>query len=648
MSKLFEEITVGGVTIKNRIAVAPMGFIHAPDGGVSPEQKAYLVERAKGGFGIVYPSAHTVTDKYESTESSGNFLCNYSQAARLAQAVEQIHQYGAKFAIQLTPGYGRVNVGYPGSTEHVSASDNTVFQYPDFKCRPLTVDEIHELVECMGRAAYFAKNAGADIIEIHAYGGYLIDQFMSKIWNRREDEYGGSLENRMRFFVECTEAVRKAVGPDFPLSVKYTPVHEIPGGRTFEDEGIEIAKIMEGMGFAYMHVDYGCYERWNLAIPGAYQKAGTQVHVAERLRKEGIKMPFLIQGKLNDPDMAERVLESGTADMIALGHQSLADPYWPRKVKNGHVDDIFFCTGCLECQNYPEKIRCMSCAINPRTSMELEYEMKPAKNKYKILVIGGGPGGMNTARLAAEQGHKVELWEKQAHLGGNMNAAGGPDFKFDVRRYSENLQKQVLKSGVTVRMMKTATKDAVDEFAPDAVIVAAGSNPVIPHVPGFDGENVLTAVDLLANKRETGKNVVIVGGGEVGCEAALYLDHMGKNVTVVEMLDSILSAPMAPNARKGLEDLLKASSIKFFTSTALKEIKAGKVLLSEKDGSKELPCDTVVMAVGFKSNHSLADELKAGPYKVFTIGDYNSPRKIWYAVHEGFHVIRLLDDLMEI
>lgn len=650
MSKLFEEYKIGPVTLKNRVAMAPMGHVHAADGGVSEQQHAYILERAKGGFGLIYPSAHTVTDKYEKPEGSGNFLFNYSQAARLAHLVDEVHQYGAKFAIQLTPGYGRVNKGNPEKTIHVSASDNRAFYYPDVVCHTLTVDEIHELVACMGKSAALAKMAGVDIIEIHAYGGYLIDQFMSKIWNRRDDEYGGSLDNRMRFFNECTQAVRSAVGPSFPISVKYTPVHEIKGGRTFDDEGIEIARRLQNMDFAYMHVDYGCYERWNLAIPSAYEEQGAQEHVAERLRKEGITMPFLIQGKLNDPAEAERVIESGLTDMIALGKQSLADPYWPSKVKNGRVDDIDFCCACLECLNhsYPF-IRRASCAINPRTAAEREYKLEKTSHPRKLLVIGGGPGGMAAAKYAAQVGHSVELWEKADRLGGNMNAAGGPDFKFDVRRFSMNLQKQLYKSGAVVRLSKEADADSVKEYAPDAVIVAAGAKPIKPSIPGIDSSKVIDALDLLSNRLPTGEKVYVLGGGEVGCEAAAYLDSLGKDVTIIEMQREILStANMADNARKGLNDLLDRTKVRMMTDTKLTEIKEDIIVCENGAENKEFHYDNLVLAVGFRSDHTLCEQLKSAGIKTFPIGDYNSPRKIYYGVHESFHIIRLLDDLMEI
>lgn len=648
MSKMFEPITIGGLRIKNRYVMAPMGFVHDVDGGVNKAQVAYLAERAKGGFGIVYPSAHTVTDKYELPLYSGNFLTNYDQALRLKTAVEEVHKYGAKFAIQLAPCYGRVNIGPEPETIHVSASENSVFYYPDNKCHALTVDEIQEMVKAMGTAAWFAKSAGCDIIEIHAYGGYLFDQFLSPMWNRREDQYGGSLENRMRFLMECCYAVRQVVGPDFPISIKYTPEHGIPGGRTLDGEGLVIAKILDNMGFAYIHLDDGCYERYNKAIPCAYDPAGSQVHVAEKLRAAGIKTPFLVQGKLNDPEMALRLVENGTAELVALGKQAIADPFYPTKVKAGQFEEINYCTACCECMNGgPIDTHPMGCAINPFCTHEHEYFFTAPKVRRKILVIGGGPGGMNAAKLAVQQGHTVELWEKTGTLGGNTNAAGGPDFKFDMRRFNENLQKQVYKAGVTVRLLKEANRTAVDKFAPDLVIVAAGAKPVVPPIPGVNSSNVYEATDILTKKRIVDcDKVVVIGGGEVGCETALFLARQGKKVTVVEMLDKILSAPMANNTRIGLNYYLSEAGIEFRTGTKVVSIADDRVVLENSDGKEDFACGSVVLAVGFKSNHTLADSLEGGDYKVFTIGDYNKPRKVWFAIHEGFHIIRQLDDLM--
>lgn len=648
MSKMFEPTTIGGLRIKNRYVMAPMGFVQDVDGGISTAQIAYLAERAKGGFGIIYPSAHTVTDKYELPMYSGNFLHNYDQALRLKAAVTEVHKYGAKFAIQFSPGYGRVNIGPPFETSHVSASDNTAYFLPSRKCRALTIEEIQKIVQSMGVAARFAKAAGCDIIEMHAYGGYLFDQFISPMWNRREDQYGGSLENRLRFLMESYQEVRRVCGSDFPISVKFTPEHGIPGGRTLEGEGLEIVRIFDSMDFAFIHVDDGCYESHNRAIPCVYDPPGSQIHIAEKLRAAGIKSPFLIQGKLNDPETALRLVENGTAELIALGKQAIADPFYPTKVKSGQFEDINYCTACCECLNSdPLDYHDMGCAINPFSAHEHEYFFSEPNVKRKILIVGGGPGGMNTAKLAAQQGHTVELWEKGGKLGGNVNAAGGPDFKFDVKRYNENLQKQVYKAGVTVRLLKEATRESVDKFAPELVIVAAGSKPITPPIPGVEAPNVYDACDILTKTREcAGDKVVVIGGGEVGCEAALYLSRLGKKVTVVEMLDKILSAPMANNARVGLNYYLNKAGIEFKVKTKVASIAENKVVLETADGQSDFECDSIVLAVGFKSDSFLADSLEGGNYKVFTIGDYNKPRKVWYAVHEGFHIIRQLDDLM--
>lgn len=648
MSKLFEEVTIGGVNLRNRYAMAPMGSIHGMNGEISPEQRAYYVERAKGGFSLIYPGAHHVSDRFERIYC--NLLTTEYHAQCMADAVKELHRFGAKFALELTPGFGRVNAGMPGvDCEHVSASDSTVFFHPGYKCRALTVDEIHYLVECTGRSAALAKRAGVDVLELHAYGGYLFDQFLSELWNHREDEYGGSLENRMRFLIECYQAIRDAVGPNYPVSIKFTPEHGIPEGRTLEGEGLEIARILDNMGFAYIHLDDGCYECWNRAIPTAYDAAGCQAHVARYLRAAGIKTPFLIQGKLNDPEMAEKLVEEGVADIIALGKQSIADPYYPNKVKAGHLEDIRYCISCGECLNHRADTHNCGCAINPRAEHELEYIMPKAETKRKILVIGGGPGGMNAAKFAAEQGHTVELWEKRAKLGGNINAAGGPDFKFDMKRYNETLQKQLYKAGVTVCLGKEATKEQIDMYAPDAVIIATGSVPVVPPIKGLTETNSVNVVDVLSDRIDIGKSkeVVVLGAGEVGCEAALYLERRGNNVTVVEMQDDILTGDMAKTNRMGLISLLENSGVKFRTKTKVVEVTDGQVILSADGGISEIACDTVVLAAGLRSSKSLAESLKGASYRTFTIGDCNQPRKVFYAVHEGFHIIRQLDELMK-
>lgn len=643
MSKLFEPISFGNVTVKNRLAVAPMGTIHDHDGGVSPEQRAYLVERAKGGYGLIYPSAHTITTKYEHPHSSGNFLCTQSHADRLKLLADEIHQYGAKLAIQLSPGYGRVNVGTPSTTDHVSASAVPTFWHPDHNCRSLSVEEIHELVRLAGEAARMAKEAGVDILEVHAYGGYMLDQFISKIWNKREDEYGGSLENRLRFIKEFYTAIREAVGPDYPISVKFTPQHSFHGGRTLDDEGVEIVKILDTWGFCFIHLDHGCYEVWNKAIPSAYDEPGSQLFIAERMRKEGITTPFLVQGKLNYAPLAEEVVASGVADIVAHGHQSLADPYWPEKVQEGRYEDIRYCTACNECLNSAARIP-GSCAINPRTCKELTYNLTPPKNKLKILVCGGGPGGMHAAALAAKQGHDVTLWEKSGKLGGLINAAGAPDFKVDMRRYKEHLVAQLYKSGVKVVFGKTATEEAIDAFAPDAVILAIGAETVRPPIQGIGNANVVTAYDLLANNAKVGNRVVVLGGGHVGCEAAIDLEEKGRRVTIVELGGPLVEkADMSANMKLGLKERLNKAHIQIHTNAKMIDILDREVVIETATSIFTIDCDNVILASGFRATHKLEEALQGKPYQVFPIGDAVKPGKVFEAVHGGFHAIRKLN-----
>lgn len=647
MSKLFEEITFGNVTLKNRLAVAPMGTIHAHDGGVSPEQRAYLVERAKGGYGLIYPSAHTVTDRYEHPHSSGNFLCTESHAERLRILADEIHQYGAKLAIQLSPGYGRVNVGTPETTTHVSASEVPTFWHPHHKCEALTVEQIHELVADAGRAAAMAKDAGVDILEVHAYGGYMLDQFISKCWNHRQDEYGGSLENRLRFIKEFYGAIREAVGPDYPISVKFTPQHSFHGGRTLDNEGVEIVKILDTWGFAFIHLDHGCYEVWNKAIPSAYDEPGSQLFIAERMRKEGITTPFLVQGKLNYAPLAEKVIATGTADIIAHGHQSLADPYWPNKVQEGRLDDVLYCTACNECLNSAVR-RPGSCAINPRTCKETLPELTPPGKSLKILVAGGGPGGMYTAALAARMGHDVTLWEKDGKLGGLINAAGAPDFKIDMRRYKEHLIAQLYKSGVKVVFGKIADEKSIDEFAPDAVILAIGAETVRPPIEGISRASVVTAYDLLANNVHVGQRVVVLGGGHVGCEAAIDLEEKGRKVTIVELGGPLVdAADMSANMKLGLKERLNKAHIQIHTNAKMIDICEREVVVETSTSIFSIDCDNVILASGFRANHTLQEALANKPYKVYPIGDCIKPGKVYEAVHGGYNAIRALHKSLE-
>lgn len=645
MATLFEKVHIGNLELKNRLVMDPMGFSHTDsDGGYSDRQIDYYVERAKGGFGLIYPTATTVTTKFEFAPMP-NVLETYSQATRLGILCDKVHQYGAKLCSQLSLGLGRVAFVDP-FTPPKSASAVPSFFFPNLICEPYTTDEIKFLIQKFGYSCLLAKNAGADAIEIHAYGGYLIDQFLTPLWNNRTDEYGGSLENRLRILYELRDACWQNCGKDFPLFVKLTIDHGIPGGRTLE-EGIEMLHVLDDAGFAVFHLDLGTYENWYDAVTTVYQKEGVQLYLAEAAKKAGIKTPLLVQGKLGDPKLAEKVVREGTADLIGLGHPALTDPEWPNKAKHGHMEDIVPCIGCNECIYANLTNQRFKCAVNPRLGMEKDFALTPAREKLSVLVVGAGPGGINAAITAAKRGFDVELWEKDYSLGGALRAAGAPDFKESVAKYLEYLKVQLHKSKVNVRLNKAATPEEILKMKFDAVIIAGGAQPIIPNIPGMDRMVVEEANQVLMRGSCPGNNIVVLGGGLVGCETALFLDRQGKNVTIVEQLEALLfGVKHATNNDLAIKRLLADSKIKQMTSATLTAMDTGKVTVRTGDGQEtSLPCDTVVMAVGSKADRSLEEALRGKIAKVFTIGDNQRPAKVIDAVAEGYHTARLLEEL---
>ena len=644
MPTLFEKVKIGNLELKNRVVMAPMGFAHTDnDGAYSDRQIEYYVERARGGFGLIYPTATMVTTEFEPAPMP-NVLENYIQGTRLSILCEKVHHYGAKVCSQLSLGLGRVSFIDP-FTAPKSASAVPSFFFPDLICTPYTVEEIKFLVDKFGYASLLAKNAGADAIEIHAYGGYLIDQFLTPLWNKRTDEYGGSLENRLRIVYELRDAVWKNCGKDFPLIIKLTLDHQIEGGRTLA-EGIELVKTLDDAGFTAFHLDLGTYECWYNAVTTVYQEEGNQLYLAEACKQAGIKTPLLVQGKLGNPVLAEKVVSSGLAELVGLGHPALTDPHWPAKVRQGHYDDIVPCIGCNECIYTNLTNQRFACAVNPRMGMERDYNLSPTNKKLSVLVVGGGPGGITAALTAAERGFDVELWEKSARLGGALIAAAAPKFKEAVGKYVEYLKIQLHKSSVNVRMNKTATVEEILKKKPDAVILAAGANPIIPNIPGMEKIKIMEATDMLTKGDCPGENVVVLGGGLVGCEAALHLDYMGKNVTIVEQLNELLlTVKHATNNDLAIKKLLSDSNIKVMTNTLLSSIDTGKVVVSQNGQNTEIPSDTLVIAVGYQSDKSLEEALDGKIDILVTIGDNVKPAKVIDAVHQGFHAARLLEEL---
>lgn len=639
--KLFERTQIGSLTLKNRVVLAPMGTTTDHTNGFDMRDVNFYGERARGGAGLILTGAVVSSEEFEPAPCQK--LTNIKDVYMLHMVAERVHCYGAKFGIQLSPGIGRMNWIDP-HTPPYSASPCPNYYKPDLICREMPTDGVRRLVKSMGEAARLAKNAGVDIIEIHAYGGYLIDQFNSARWNHRTDEYGGSLENRMRFMMEIVKEVRDACGKDYPIAVKMT-LDSVDDPERPLEEGLAIAKTLADSGLVdLIHFGRGAYScRWRM-VSSVYQPVGFDLEAAEKVRAVIGNLPLMAHGKLNHASVAEEALQKGTIDLVAIGHGMIADPHWANKVKKGREEDICACIGCGECHFGAMKGRARPCAVNPLCMHENEYELTPAKEKKRVLVLGAGPGGMKAAASAAERGFDVALWEKNQRMGGIMSAAGAPRFKTDVRDQVEYLKRQVARYPIDVQLGKEATLEDVKAYDPDFVVVATGANPVVIPVPGADKPHVSTAVPVLLKEKEVGRRVIVVGGGEVGCELSSELRLQGREVTMVELLpDILMTADHFVANDQHIRYLAEHSGTRILCSTKLLEI-LDEAVVVERDGEKEtIPCDSVVFAAGFRASHSLYESILDAGYECVQVGDNVKPGKVIDAIHQAYHYIRVLE-----
>jgi len=508
--------------------------------------------------------------------------------------------------------------------------------------RELTTEEVERLIKSFGNAAEIAASAGFDAIELHGHEGYLMDQFMTSLWNKRTDRYGGDLDGRLRFPLEIIENIKDKAGKDFPIIFRYAIKHYIEGGRDVE-ESLEIARRLERAGVDALHVDAGCYDDWYWPHPPNYQPPGCMVDMAEVVKKV-VTIPVITVGRLGYPKLAESVLREGKADFVALGRPLLSDPEWPLKAQEGRLEDIRPCIGCHDgCMGGMLKIGYLGCAVNPLTGKERELEMKPAERPKSVLVVGGGVAGMEAARVAALRGHKVTLYEKGDRLGGHLIPGSVPEFKQDVGLLRDYYATQLAKLGVKVELGKEVTPKLVEEMKPEVLIVATGSTPIVPEIPGIEKEIVVTAIDLLLGKKKVGERVIVAGGGLVGCETAVYLAQQGKRVTVVEMLEEIIPDVFEAN-KQHLLKLLAENGVVVLINTRLGRVTdEGAIVVNKRRRYEaDLKADTVVLALGLKPERGLAQALEGKVPQLHVIGDCEEPRKIMDAVWSAFHTTRLL------
>lgn len=634
---LFTPFSIGSMEIKNRLIMAPMGtYAASMDGSVSETLTRYFEERAKGGVGAIITSSQYLTPKL-AQGIYGTYFDSKRIIPHLTGMTERIHCYGAKAIAQLSSGTGRNAHPSQCGGQPFSASAVPAVFNPNILCRPLTIEEIHGIMDSWKLAAEIAASAGFDAIEVHGHVGYIIDQFLSELWNKREDEYGGTPENRARFAIEILQAVKAGAGKDMPVIYRISLDHRIPGGRTLEDSKV-LLRILGENGVDAFDVDCGCYEHPDFVYPTFYRGDACMEYVCDTAR-EATDKPIMNAGN-HTPETAVRLIESGKADFAMFGRPLIADPELPKKLMDNRVEDVRPCIRCNEecIGRIWGRFSKLSCSVNPAANEEAAFTIRKTDDPKKVVVIGGGPGGMEAARVCAIKGHKVTLYERD-RLGGTLNFAATAKFKNRLRALIEYYKVQMDKLGVTVCNKEITIDDPALETA-DKIIVAVGASPFTPHIPGVDGKNVVGIKDAHRDPSKlNGQNIVICGGGLSGSDLALELaTEWDKQCTIVEMKPDIATDMIFINAHS-LKIYLKDAGVTVRTSCRVTAIDSDGVHVINQDGNEELiAADTVVNAFGMIQNRELPDQLKKRyNKKTICVGDCVEVAKSGKAIRSGFY-----------
>ena len=624
-------LQIGSLELKNRFVVPAMATNFADfDGTVSDRLINYWEARARGGWGLLIQE-FTYVDPRGKAMFKQPALYDDKFIAPAKKLTDTVHKHGAKMFCQIHHG-GRQTVSALIGAEPVAPSP---IPCPVSGGHPqeLTTDEVWDLVEKFGAAAWRAREAGYDGVEVHGGHGYLVAQFMSAYSNKRTDIFGGTLLGRLRFPLEILKSIRAKVGPDFPVIIRYSGDEMVEGGRKIAESAV-VGRIFQEAGYQALHITCGVYESSRYIIAPMPIQQGFLLPDAAAV-KRAVSIPVIAVNRIADPAMGEAAIQAGMCDLVAMGRASLADPDLPGKVAAGAIEDIRPCVGCVQgCIDriYDPAYGSISCFVNPATGREAELAIKPAAVKKNVVIVGGGPGGLEAAWISASRGHKVTLFEKDTHLGGQLRLGSIPPAKQDLPRAIAYWEHMVEKCGVHVKLGTEATAAAVLAEKPDAVILATGAEPLVPDLEGVDGANVVGAWDVLKGTT-VGTKVLVVGGGMVGAETADYLTHYGKQVTIIEMLPAI--AHDMGSLRPFLMDRLAAGGVRMDTNVTVQKFTADGVV-ALKDGVEQVYAgyNTIVLAMGTRPVNPLAQELE-GKVEVHTIGDALKPRKAMQAVDDA-------------
>lgn len=632
-------ITLGRTTFRNRMFSAPMGGTDITnDGCIGPKSTAFYELRGKGGAGAVTVSecmVHPQTDGSHAYHLDESILNSLACATYTADA---IRRHGAIPSLELSH-----SGMYAGTYMTDKSKQKSMHQWGPSACtRPdgvevkaLTKDLIDEIVAAYGHVAGLAKRAGFEMLMIHGGHGWLINQFLSPYFNKRTDEYGGSLENRCRFAIEVLQSVRAAVGPFFPIEFRMSGSELFDGGYDLE-EGCRIAQQVEPY-IDLLHVSAGTYQRgFGDTHPSMFKEHGCNVYLAAEIKKH-VKVPVATIGGLNDPAQMEEIIASGKADVVYMARALLADPFLPNKVMANKSEDIVRCLRCFTCMAERAATSTRRCTVNPLIGRECEGdEVRPAPVSKKVLVAGGGPGGLYAAYTAARRGHRVILCEKEAELGGILKSEQALPFKYEMYQLAGTYAKFARDAGVEIRLNTEVTKEYVEQEAPDALIIAVGSAPLVPPIPGLDGDNVVVVNNYYLEKDKVGDDVVVMGGGLAGSECAIHLGQEGKTVHLVEMRDTL-----APDANVRHRPLLLKEIDKYVhvhTGYRALRVTEEDVICANPEGQEVLvPGKSVICALGQRSRTDVVTALQGTAPFVRVIGDASRVSTITNAVYWGYH-----------
>jgi len=647
---VFTPFTIKGVEFKNRIETAPMSpKLTTAAGAVTTEFIEFFRPIARGGAAVITIGNSSI-DLAESKDETRHIdLGQDDVMLGLSRYVDMCENYGAIPSIEVNhsgqdaiyefthrPAYGPTAC----YTEDELRRAKEAGREP-VKVIEMDEDKIHETVEKFADAVLRCKKAGFKMVLLHGAHGNLIPQFLSPFSNKRTDRYGGSLENRARFPLEVLEAIRKKVGDKFIIEYRISATEFVDGGLTPE-ESLEFAKMIEDK-IDLLHVSAGMravVSRVQYMMQPMYLPYMYNVHFAEQFRKE-LKVPITTVGSVMTLENAEMILANGWADFVAMARPILADPELVRKSAWGHEDEVIPCIRC----NYHGRVtrgKGIACAVNPLCGREMQFPngVQPAPVKKKVVVVGGGPGGMQAARTARERGHDVTLYERSDRLGGNLIRAGALEFKQDIRRYMDWAVRETEKSGAKIVLNTAATGELLAAEKPDALIIAVGADPFVPRVPGIDLPHVCWAPEVDMGEKQAGKTVVVLGAGVVGYESAVELAKNGHDVTIIELMPTAAGLASAGSGRFTLEDMAEQYGVRTMFSTMLKEVREHSIVCRDvaNDRDVELPCDSLLLAAGLRPRRAIIDDLRHAipETDVFVIGDARAPQSIATAVNQGF------------